>query len=116
MDDKYPGERLTVSIPIGPLKNMFKRAGDGAALSLGAFLAAMGIVLTAFGALLIAALMWWLSDLVYGVHWTLGFPVRVVAFIFAVSALFTALGAAFQLIVLLVAVVISMTKLAFGRS
>jgi hypothetical protein len=41
-------------------------------------------------AFLVAALFYWISDQAYSIHWIVGLPFRLLAFMFGVTALFTA--------------------------
>lgn len=63
----------------------------------------VGLVLSA----LIAALVWWVSELAYEVHWLLGAPVRIVAFILAVSVVLATIGTVLTVLLTLIAIAIA---------
>lgn len=77
----------------------------------------VGLVLSA----LIAVLVWWVSELAYEVHWVLGAPVRIVAFILVVSVVLATIGTALTVLLTLIAIVIAVPvaiarKIVVGRT
>jgi len=65
-------------------------------------------------AVLLAALVWWLSDLAYSMTWLLGFPLRLVAIVVGFGALFAVIGGALYIAGIIVFGLFAMAKGALG--
>ena len=76
---------------------------------------ALSFALVAVAAVVVAGLLYWLSDLAYDVHWLFGAPIRIVAFITALGAAFTVLGALLQLVIVLVMTAFLVARTVLGN-
>jgi hypothetical protein len=79
---------------------------------LGALVAGLGLmqIISVVLAFLFVVLLYWVSDLAYDVHWIVGAPIRILAFIALIGALFAALGAVIKILMLILFGIIGLFK------
>lgn len=113
--ERSSGSRDSITIPIGPLRALGQRAGASAKVSLSTAVSAFVIIAGALLFALFSAAIWALSDAAYNLHWIIGFPIRLVAIAVGITAAFVLLGAAWQLLVLLVMSLWLLARAALGK-
>lgn len=94
-------DRDEIRINVAPAKRTMRLFGQGLLMGAGVGLSLVYILVGLVVAVLFASFMWWLSEQAYEVTWLLGFPIRIVAVLSAISVLFALIGAAFQVVFVL---------------